>query len=254
MTVKAVKRQRALTVPVPQQAAVVGEQKLPPTQQFASADVFLDKAETVATTVATFSWQCAYSGNRMVNKRTGESVHLNCKSWRCPVHGPRLLTDWFRRVGSADYKLMWTFTLVPTDKALARRIWQELIRWMRRQGVQDYIKVLEFGNRTGMRHWHVLTTGADYVDIAKVEAKCFELGIGSKYGKGLDVTRVWQGQGAAEYLLKYTTKQFGVRDNRRRGWKAITASHGFRNMDYVRKLVSQHQYGEGTKDDWRLMV
>jgi hypothetical protein len=250
------KRKRAFTSPVPQQALVVGEQKLPPTQQIASADVFLDKAETIATIAPRYAWECAYSANRMVNIQTGESVSLNCKSWRCPVHGPRLQTDWFRRVGAANYKLMWTFTLIPTDKARARRIWQELIRWMRRQGVEDYIKVLEFGEKSGMRHWHVLTTGADYVDIAGVELKCLELGIGSKYGRGLDITRVWQGQGAADYLLKYTTKQFGVRDPRRIGWKAITCSRSFRNMGYVRKLVSQNQYGDHeseSQESWRLI-
>jgi len=166
-------------------------------------------------------WECPYAAKwRMVNKTTGESHDFDCKSWRCPVHGPKLHWRWLQRLGFIPWELMLTFTLVPDDRRVARLAWTALVRWMRARGVHTYVRTMEYGSRTGMRHWHALVAGTGYIDHAQLSKKAEEVGL----GPNVWIARVKDKRGAASYLLKYALKALGEYDTRRDGWRCITAS------------------------------
>lgn len=168
-------------------------------------------------------WDCRYQRYRLVDKSTGEAVEFDCKQWSCLVHGPRVAWRWKMRLGAVPWTHMVTLTLVPGDKGEARIAWQRVARWMRKETLlESFVRVMEYGGRSGMRHWHILTIGRAWkkADLGRLRDESRKAGLGSR----VHVGRVGDRYGAVAYLLKYALKDIGVLDARRRGWRCITSS------------------------------
>lgn len=168
-------------------------------------------------------WECRHKALRMVDKSTGESVDFDCKSWTCLVHGPRVAWRWKQRLGAVPWQYMLTLTLVPDRPRDARVAWYRLARWLRSSGhMTTFVRVLEFGGNTGMKHWHVLVRGRSWAkqDLARLRDESRAAGLGNR----VHVARVGDRVGAVAYLLKYALKDVGVRDARRSGFRNITCS------------------------------
>jgi len=187
-------------------------------------------------------WDCRYQRYRLVDKATGESMEFDCKQWSCVVHGPRVAWRWRLRLGAVPWQYMITLTLVPADQRDARVAWARVARWMRATGhMTTFARVLEYGGRTGMRHWHVLIRGEswDKSDLRSLRDESRKAGLGTR----VHVARVGDRVGAVGYLLKYALKDIGVLDARRRGWRCITVSRDI--PAYSRVLARLGKENEG---------
>jgi len=193
---------------------------------------------------ASLSWECPYHSWRMLNTETGERREFDCKNWRCLKHGPMLAWRWGLRVGAIPWELMVTFTNVPEDQLLARRGWQAIMKYLRKQGITGFVKAMELGSQTGMRHYHVLLVGTPRVNLAALNAICEFHGHGFVWA-----TKVKNKTRAAKYILKYPFKDLGAHSTRFRGWRTVTAS---RSVPCWQDVTRKFRGESFTEEGWKL--
>jgi hypothetical protein len=145
---------------------------------------------------------------------------------------------------------MLTLTNVESDKKLARTSWQRVRLFLKSQGMRTYFRVLEFGSVSGMRHWHVLVDGPEYLDVEGLRDAWRENG----EARRVHAVQVYERSGAVAYLLKYATKDLvGSRDHRRRGWRSVSVSRNVWNESDVKKRLASFKGGEKLECEFVLM-
>jgi len=183
-----------------------------------------DNGQTWPWMMATDQFECSYKHFVMFDETSGEVVDFDCRSWKCPVHGPRMLWRWKQRISMVPWQLFLTLTLVPENKAAAAASWTEYIRVLRRDfGVTTYLRTLELGPRGGMRHYHVLLHGTDYINANALRALSERVG----FGRRTNIKKIKNAPGVTNYVTKalaYVLKEVGVDDPRTNGWRRVTCS------------------------------
>jgi len=169
-------------------------------------------------------FDCPYANFVLLNETSGEVVNFDCRSWKCSVHSPRQLWRWTTRMSMVPWSLFLTLTLVPPDRAEAAKAWTAYIRCLKRDfRVDTYLRVLELGNEGGMRHYHVLLHGADFIKADSLRQLSEAVG----FGRRTNIKAIKDKTGAIHYVtktLRYVLKEMGLDDPRLRGWRRVTCS------------------------------
>lgn len=193
--------------------------------------------------IRVYNFDCPYGLWNIVHRDTGELIDFDCQSWSCPVHGPILAWRWRQRLLSVPWQFMLTLTRVPERRVDARVAWAVVARYLRKQGMRTFVRVMEFGSKTGMRHWHVLLEGEWHAkppfDMAELRGVVAGAGFGPRVHVGTQRPEETRSKGVS-YLLKYLVKDLGVRDTRTRGWRRITASRSVPSWDVVKALRNKN--------------
>ncbi len=194
-------------------------------------------------------WTCPLSGMSLQNAATGEIRDMDCKRWSCLVHGPMLAWRWSQRISGVPWTRMITLTAVPESQAEARKAWTKLIRWLRTRGIVTYLRVMELGHVSGMRHWHVLVDGNQSIPQAELSSYAAQCGLGYVVW----ISKVRERAGAVWYLLGYVFKSLGVTDERQFRWRKVTVSRNIPNWERV--LEKRHDITASTADsgDWSVV-
>ena len=189
-------------------------------------------------TLAADQFECSYKSFIMFDENSGEIATFDCKQWKCPVHGPQLLWRWKQRIGYVPWQLFLTLTLVPEDKHQAAAAWTEYIRVLRRDyGVTSYLRTLELGSEGGMRHYHVLLHGSDYIDADRLRALSERVG----FGKRTHITAIHDTAGVESYVTKtlaYVLKEVGIEDVRTKGWRRVTCSRNLPSWESWKAAIN----------------
>jgi len=189
----------------------------------------------------------------MVNPVTGEAAAFDCGSWSCVEHGPWKARKWMLRLGGIPWETMLTFTRVlPPDEG-GREAWHVLARLLRRWSMDTFVRVEEFGPKTGMRHWHVLQHGAGrWLDGRQLETLRRTAGLVG-IGQRVHTRPVESRPGAVRYLVSYALKEVGIRDARRRGFRAVTCSRNVPSWKRVRDQLNANQGRPLPVPGWELV-
>lgn len=152
-------------------------------------------------------WECPLKHWGLVNETSGEIIELDCKSWKCLVHAPKMMWRWRTRIDwSGPFTLMLTITLVPEQKEPRQEAWRKLARYLKQAGVIHSIRVVELGHNTGMRHWHVLIG-----PVKRIEKKLLnEMVLASGLGEVCWISRIKDARHARNYVLKYLCKDLNA--------------------------------------------
>jgi len=152
-------------------------------------------------------WECPLKHWGLINETTGEIIELDCKSWKCLVHAPKLMWRWRKRIDwSGPFTLMLTVTLVPEQKEPRQSSWRALARRLKKAGVIHSIRVVELGHNTGMRHWHILVGPVKYIRKALLN----EMVLASGLGEVCWISRIRDARHARNYVLKYLCKDLNA--------------------------------------------
>jgi hypothetical protein len=113
---------------------------------------------------------------------------------------------------------MITLTNIPHDKTRAYLGFQQLVRDIRREGMDfEYARFLEVGGKTGMLHFHLAERGG-FIPVRWLSKRADANGL----GKIVYAERCY-GAGPQFYLAKYITKD----DFSLPGWRKVASSRGF---------------------------
>ena len=113
---------------------------------------------------------------------------------------------------------MITLTNIPQEKSAAYLGFKQLIRDIRQEGIRmEYVRFLEVGSNTGMRHFHLAQRG-DFIPVRWLSQRAAANGLGK-----IVYAEACRGAGPAFYLAKYITKD----DNSLPGWRKVASSRGF---------------------------
>lgn len=169
---------------------------------------------------------------QLLRCQCGLQVVTRHHSWTCldPACRAREAWRWKRRLASVHIERFITITNVPLDDY---RPWKDLIRaircrWKVGAGGErarghstkrrfEYVRVLELGEKAGMRHYHVGQRG-DYLPKAELRTLCKAHG----FGWIDDIEEVRDQTQCQAYLAKYLTKAAGTPGERK-----VTTSRGF---------------------------
>lgn len=135
---------------------------------------------------------------------------------------------------------MLTLTNVESDRKVARTSWQRVRLFLKSQGMRTFFRVLEYGSVSGMRHWHVLVDGPEFLDVGGLRYAWRENG----ETRRVHSAKVYERGGAVAYLLKYATKDLVGRDHRRRGWRSVSVSRNVWSDVELKQLLVSHRGGE----------
>lgn len=139
----------------------------------------------------------------LVSESTGAMVPASCRTYSCPVCGPRKA----RRIaqaatwaaGQADRARFVTLTLFPDDWQKGRQKIRDLRRMLARRGLAwDLFWAVERGSQTGMRHAHGIQHG-DYIPQALLQ---------DVWGARVDIRAVARGS-VSGYVLKDAARVSG---------------------------------------------
>lgn len=170
--------------------------------------------------VAAEAWRCPYEGWSLLDTVTGLVTAFDCKSWSCIIHGRINAYRWRTRLGVVPWSLMLTLTLVSENREVAASQWLAMRRWLKARGMRTYLRVLELGEKNGMRHWHILVEGIEYVDVDGLREASKRAGLGER----VHAMRIRKREAALRYVVDYLTKSLGSDRSRTSGWRRITTS------------------------------
>jgi hypothetical protein len=173
-----------------------------------------------AKRVAAEAWRCPYETWSLLDTVTGLVTAFDCKSWTCIIHGRINAYRWRTRLGAVPWSLMLTLTQVSENREVAAAQWLALRRWLKARGMRTYLRVLELGDKTGMRHWHILLEGIEYVDVDGLREASRRAGLGER----VHAMRIRKREAALRYVVDYLTKSLGRDRVRTSGWRRITTS------------------------------
>lgn len=175
-----------------------------------------------------------YCGHGAVFVATEDMSHvalvpIRCKSWRCPICGPKYKQHWAAKIAAAEPERF--ITLSCDAKRFAdpnfayramKRAWPRLIRLLREKvSTLEFVAIWE-ACASGYPHIHVLQKGA-YIPQKLIAAMWDKLGIGYV----VDIRSVYTRAGAARYVAKYVTKCQGEDSFMPLRHRLITYSRGF---------------------------
>lgn len=144
--------------------------------------------------------RCTRAG-KVVSQSTGAVYDLHCKSWRCPVCGPRKADEWARLAAIGKPERFVTLTRVGSTPAELYARLKVLVKAIRREGwVIEYLAAVEV-KRAGA-HLHMLQKG-DYLPQRWLSAEWEKIG----GGRVVDIRAIGDRAGAARYIFKYALKQ-----------------------------------------------
>jgi hypothetical protein len=99
----------------------------------------------------------------LLNKDTGETLDINCKSWRCPIHAAQWAAKWFAvlsvQISRSPVDRLLCLTTAPPAASPAQlcRARQLFFRSLRRLDAGcEYFATLEFTSASRLPHMHIL--------------------------------------------------------------------------------------------------
>lgn len=159
-------------------------------------------------------WSCSkpWYLHTVLHDGTHKFIDFDCKQWSCFEHQLLLKKRWFSRLDTINWSLMITLTLVPIDKHLEQKAWSAFARMMKNKySLDTFVKVIEVGSKTGMRHLHCLFAGKNFkvkdgrswtIRDVDIKEKAYKYG----FGKVLHIRPVDGNSQSINYLLKYLMK------------------------------------------------
>ncbi len=167
---------------------------------------------------------CKYKNFALVDELTGEIRDFDCKSWKCSIHAPINLWRWKFRLSVVPWQLFLTLTLVPDSREKAAEAWTAYIRVLRKDhNITTFLRTLELGAATGMRHYHILLYGSAFINASALRSLSEQCG----FGRRTTIKKISDRAGAVAYVsktLNYCLKEIGLEDPRIAGWRRITCS------------------------------
>jgi len=218
-------------------------------QQWVDASMGADQGPRGADTNGGNRWTCPLEGLQLQNAATGELVPIDCKRWSCVTHGPKLGWRWSQRILGVPWTKMITLTSVPEDREEAAKAWTKMVRWLKSRGVVTYLRVMELGSDTGMRHWHVLVDGSQSIPQTELSSYAARCGLGYVTW----ISKVRERVGAVWYLLGYVFKSLGTDDERQRGWRKVTVSRNIPNWERVLEARHDIPSADGNAAAWAVV-
>lgn len=172
---------------------------------------------------------CPQANWQYVDKATGEAADMDCKSWGCQVHGAMVAWRWSKRVLLSRYMgrkwtMMLTITQVPEMGKYGRQCWSTFIRDIRKAWkFRHFVRALESGDKTGMRHYHVLLDGVTWVPKSQLDYLAVKAG----YGQVTWFSPISGGDRVkcVQYVVKYATKA-GTKVALKRNERRVTTGRG----------------------------
>jgi len=192
------------------------------------------------------SWECAECRGKQVVKTayaaiSGEPEWLMTVT-QVPEDRVQCRRGWQQfvralRNGYGKYEAKWEkLKSLMSDVASAMGVYVSSTEWstLRSKVISgfalEYMRVLERGGKSGMRHFHVLIRGEEIPRIVVIGfARLFG------FGKVADIRQVYD-EGGSWYVAKYLGKSGGEE-----GWRKVTCSRGYK----ARKVVD-------VDPDWRV--
>jgi len=192
------------------------------------------------------SWECAECRGKQVVKAAYKAISGE-PDWlmtitQVPEDRRKARLSWQQfiralRVGYGKYEAKW-LKLKQLMEEVSRAMgvlvtsgqWASLRRQVRRGFAVEYMRVLERGGKSGMRHFHVLLRGEEIPRIVVIGfARLFG------FGQVADIREVYD-EGGSWYVAKYLGKSGGEEGRRK-----VTLSRGYKS----RKVVDMDP-------DWRV--
>ena len=202
----------------------------------------------------------------LFNPVTRQAIPINCKSWRCPKHGPSWQHKWqvivSRETTANPVNKLITLTCAsqatPLQLINARRYFFRKVR--QHYGKFEYFSVLEFTTVSRLPHLHILARGK-YVRQSVISDYWREAtsSAGIKTSYVVHIAKPRSQKAASVYALSYALNGTAKGQDIPADWtgRKITYSRGFFSSgttaeiwrDYIRETFGD----SATQDVWYMM-
>lgn len=145
---------------------------------------------------------------------------------------------------------MITLTHVPRDPTQERLVWHRMRRFLVSKGVRTFLKVTEFGERTEMKHYHIIVEPVTFISVYELSAAAGKAGLGTIVYISTDKMGRTR-RDAVTYLLKYCFKDY-TNTRLPKGFRRVTCSRNVPSWGSVcQSLGFKMELEEG--DEWFLV-
>jgi hypothetical protein len=198
----------------------------------------------------------------ILNKSTGELVALNCKSWKCPVHGENYIRKWQAVLAHEvdrnpiDFFLTLTTASECTHEQLysAKVMFFRSVReWLKSHKLSsnwEYFSSLEFQTKSQFAHLHILIRGTEIPlsEIRAIWSRC-SASVGMAVASQVDCQKPRNQYAVAKYAVKFAFNQVGElakKIDQWRGRKVTYSRHFFSGKvaDIWQSIITSWGYGD----------